>query len=100
MKYRYNSVESILDQLVEMNLLRKVIDGLRSGRNICDLYIKSLPNSITLNTVNTFIMEHLDPIKIPWTLYKTSCERVLLPSSTSVLSQEVQQIFKQNNYLK
>ncbi|CAF1481953.1 unnamed protein product, partial [Adineta steineri] len=98
LKYRYKSIESVLDQLIAMKLLSKVKDGLRSGRNICDLYIKSLPTSITLNTVNTFIKDNLDPIKMPWTLYKSSCERVFLPSPASILSQEVQNLFNETNY--
>lgn len=81
-----------------MNLLMKFEKGLRSGPNVCDLFIKCLPKSITFNTVNTFVKECLDPVKIPWTLYKSNCERVLLPSSTAVLSEEVNQLFNQMNY--
>lgn len=83
-----------------MKLLIKFENGLRSGRNSCNLYVKTLPESITLNTVNSFVVNTLDQIKMPWTLFKASCEKVILPSTSAVLSQEVRNILNKDNYTK
>ena len=87
-------------KLVELKLLLKLEDGLRSGPNVCDIYIKSLPESLTLNTVNTFVVEYLDPLKVPWTLYKASCGTVILSSASAVLSEEARRVLEQENYKK
>lgn len=78
----------------------KFENGLRSGPNTCSIYIKALPESITLNTVNSFVVNFLDQIKMPWALYKPTCEKVILPSVSTVFSEEVKQIFNQENYRK
>lgn len=90
----------MLVKLTEMKLLIKVDNGLRSGRNLCNLYIKILPSSITLNTVNSFVVNSLDQIKMPWALFKASCEKVILPAATATLTAEVQQILNQDHYRK
>jgi hypothetical protein len=83
-----------------MQLLLKIENGLRSGRNLCNLYIKTLPESITMNTVNSFVLNNLDKIKMPWALYKANCEKVVLPSASATLSVEVREIFNRDNYRK
>ncbi|CAF3468508.1 unnamed protein product [Rotaria socialis] len=98
LKHQYTTVEPLILKLINMQLLMKIENGLRSGRNSCNLYIKTLPESITLNTVNSFVKNNLDQIKMPWALYKANCEKVVLPSATATLSEEVRQILNQDNY--
>ncbi|CAF1648905.1 unnamed protein product [Adineta ricciae] len=98
LKYRYDSVEPMLGKLIQLNLLSKYENGIRSGRNVSNLYIKALPESITMHTVNSFVVDTLDRVKMPWTLYKVNCEKVLLPSASALLSEEVRQLFEQDNY--
>ena len=90
----------MLEKLVQMEILLKYENGLRSGRNTCNIYVKVLPESITLNTVNDFVVNRLDPVKMPWAVYKSCCRKVLLPSPSTVLSDEVQQILNKENYLQ
>ncbi len=100
LKYQYTTVEPALSKLIDLKLLLKYENGIRSGRNTCNIYIKRLPESLTLNTVNSFVVDVLDKIKMPWALYKASCEKVILPSASTTFSEEVQQLFNQDNYRK
>lgn len=90
----------MLDKLVQMKILLKYENGLHSGRNKCNLYVKVLPQSITLNTVNDFVTDRLDQIKMPWVVYMSNCRKVLLPSPSAILSNEVKQLLNQENYLQ
>ncbi|CAF4603438.1 unnamed protein product [Rotaria magnacalcarata] len=76
LKHQYATVEPLILKLINIQLLMKIENDLRSGRNLCNLYIKTLPESITLHTVNSFVMNNQDQIKMPWGSYKAKCEKL------------------------
>ncbi|CAM4784705.1 unnamed protein product [Rotaria magnacalcarata] len=76
LKHQYATVEPLILKLINIQLLMKIENDLRSGRNLCNLYIKTLPESITLHTVSSFVMNNQDQIKMPWGSYKAKCEKL------------------------
>ncbi len=75
-----------------MGLLIKLNDGIKSGKNSSTLFIKVLPPSLTLHAIEQFVTEFLDKVKIPWLLYKESCSKLIMSSSSAKLSEEANSI--------
>lgn len=75
-----------------------MIGGVRSGSNTANLFIKTLPNSLTLNTVDQFVLQYLDRVKIPWAIYVRSCQKIITTSSKAVFSEEVIQLLHSEPY--
>lgn len=75
-------------------------EGVKSGTNIANLYVKILPLALTMNTVNGFVTEKLDKVKIPWVLYSSSCKKLVLTSSSAVLSEESNKILSTDVYTR
>ena len=73
---------------------------MKSGRNMVTLYIKVLPVSLTMNTVDSFVKEHLDAIGIPWVLYSGSCQNLVFASPLAMLTEESSRILCSGSYAR
>jgi hypothetical protein len=45
-----------------------------------------------LHTIEQFVTQFLDKVKIPWLLYKESCSKLVMSSSSAKLSEEASTI--------
>ena len=93
-------VEPLLQELINMGLLLKINGGLKSGKNVINIYVKVLPSAITMNTVDKFVTDYLDQVNIPWVLYSQSCKQLVLPSPSAVLSEESNVLFHTGSYAR
>ena len=91
---------TILEELVSMGLLIKLNNGIQSGKNKSPLYVKVLPKSFDMQVVEQFITNNLQKVQIPWLLYKKSCTKLILSSSSAKLSEEADAILTSNQYTK
>jgi hypothetical protein len=86
-----NSLFYVLEALVSIGLLIKYNNGVQSGKNKSALYVKVLPESFAMQVVEQFITDHLQKVQIPWILYRESCTKLILSSSSAKLSDEADQ---------
>ncbi len=100
LKSRKDKMDDLLNSLVEIGLLKYIENGVITGLKSSPVYIKSLPITETLTTTNTFTLDMLDPINLPWLLYRQKCTNLLLPSNGSTLSSEVNQYLQTGIYQK
>lgn len=98
MKSKKDLLGDLLSSLLEIGLLKQFDKGVITGARSSTVYIKSLPPTETLNTTNRFTLEFLDPINLPWLWYRPTCTNLLLPSTNSTFSKQVDDYLKQDMY--
>jgi hypothetical protein len=87
-----------LKELTSIGLLRELENGVRSGKNHCTLYVKQLPESLSSENIEKFSSKYLNQIKIYWSTYFESCQKLILPSKFAVFSSETLNILKNDVY--
>jgi len=92
------SLKDHLKQLTCVGLLRELENGVCSGKNHCTLYIKQLPESLSSENVEKFSLKYLNQIKISWSTYIESCQKLILSSKFVVLSSQTLNILNNNVY--
>ncbi len=98
LKHNYSSLKDHLKELACFGLLTELENGVRSGKNYCTLYIKQLPASLSSENIDNFSLKYLNPIKISWLTYIKSCQRLILPSKSAVLSPQTSDLLNNEVY--
>jgi hypothetical protein len=98
LKHNYSSLKDHLKELVSLGLLKEIEKGVRSGKNYCALYIKHLPASLSPENIEQFSLQYLKPIKISWSTYIQSCQRLILSSKSAVLSPKTSDLLNNDVY--
>ncbi|CAF2668643.1 unnamed protein product [Rotaria sp. Silwood2] len=81
-----------------MELLIKLDNGVKSGKNSTTLFIKVLPETQNMQMVAEFVEHYLAKVQIPWVQYSESCKKLILSSAAAKLSEEANAILKSKSY--